>query len=60
MTASSGGHALMTVSNWLGHARVSTTERYADQIEAMQDEERSETRMDERRAHRAARAGSTR
>jgi hypothetical protein len=32
----------MTVSNWLGHARVSTTERYADQIEAMQDEERSE------------------
>ena len=50
----------MTVSNWLGHARVSTTERYADQIEAMQDEERSETRMDERRAHRAARAGSTR
>lgn len=33
------GHATKTVSNWLGHTRVSTTERwYAHQIEAMQDE----------------------
>jgi integrase len=57
-----GGDALMTVSNWLGHTRISTTERwYAHQIEAMQDEasERMRTRLDERRAQRAAPAPST-
>ncbi|MBA3261471.1 MAG: tyrosine-type recombinase/integrase [Thermoleophilaceae bacterium] len=57
-----GGDALMTVSNWLGHTRVSTTERwYAHQIAAMQDEasERMRARMDERRAQRLDLAGST-
>ena len=46
------GHATKTVSNWLGHTRVSTTERwYAHQIEAMQEEagERMRAQMDERR-----------
>jgi integrase len=46
------GHATKTVSTWLGHTRVSTTERwYAHEIEAMQDEaaERMRAQMDERR-----------
>lgn len=54
------GHATKTVSNWLGHTRVSTTERwYAHQIEAMQDEagDRMRAQMDERR-RRLAKAGA--
>lgn len=54
------GHATKTVSNWLGHTRVSTTERwYAHEIEAMQDEagDRMRAQMDERR-RRLAKAGA--
>ena len=58
-----GGDALMTVANWLGHTRVSTTERwYAHQIEAMQDEasERMRRRLDKRRVQRPTPEASTR
>jgi site-specific recombinase XerD len=54
------GHATKTVSNWLGHIRVSTPERwYVHQIEAMQDEagDRMRAQMDARRG-RLANAGA--